>query len=83
MKATTIVNKFLVDVTPNMHKVRRQSLEAVVASLLSGADLSVTSLGRHIQSQTSEKHQIKRSSRLCSNVHLQSECEGIFCYALL
>jgi len=46
-----------------MHKVRRASLRAVLTSLLSGSHLSVTSLGRNIDSKTTEKHQIKRSMR--------------------
>ena len=41
MKVKIILHKLLEDVTPNMHKVRRKSLNALV-----------TSLGRHIKSQT-------------------------------
>ena len=78
MKVTTILNSFLNDVTPSMHKVRRKSLNAMVTSLISGAQLSVTGLGRNITSTTSEKHQIKRSMRLCSNPHLQSELPAIY-----
>jgi len=78
MKVSTILNDLLIDVTPDMHKTRRQSLNALVTSLISGASLSVTSLGRHIDSQTSEKHQIKRSTRLLSNHHLHSELSIIY-----
>ncbi|MDQ7073553.1 MAG: IS4 family transposase [Gammaproteobacteria bacterium] len=63
-----------------MHKVRRASLEAMVTSLLSGAHCSVTSLGRNITSKTTEKHQIKRSMRLCSNPHLQCEIGTIYAF---
>ena len=70
MKVQTILHNLIKDVTPCMHKVRRCSLTVLVESLVSGADLQVTSLGRHICSETSEKHQIKRSIRLCSNPHL-------------
>ena len=78
MKAKTILNELLADVTPQMHKVRRASLGAVVTSLISGASLSVTSLGRNIESRTTEKHQIKRSTRLLSNPHLHRELSGIY-----
>jgi hypothetical protein len=61
-----------------MHKTRRKALNAVIMSLISGADLSVTSLGRNINSKTTEKHQIKRSDRLCSNPHLQMEMMDIY-----
>jgi len=78
VKVNRIVTKLLTDVTPSMHKVRRQSLNAMVTSLLSGSSLSVTSIGRHLDSHTSEKHQIKRSMRLCSNHHLHQEIKGIY-----
>ncbi|NOQ79361.1 MAG: IS4 family transposase [Gammaproteobacteria bacterium] len=78
MKVKTILNNLLKDVTPEMHKIRRKSLNALVLSLISGADLSVTSLGRNINSKTTEKHQIKRSTRLCSNPHLHHEIKGIY-----
>lgn len=78
MKANTILNTLLHNVTPNMHSVRRQSLKAILNSLISGAGLSVTSIGRNVDSKTSEKHQIKRSMRLCSNPHLQSEIGTIY-----
>jgi len=78
VQARTILNRLLTDVTPSMHKTRRKSLNAMVSSLISGASLSVTSLGRHLNSATSEKHQIKRSMRLCSNPHLQSEITTIY-----
>ena len=78
MRVNTILNSFLNDVTPTMHKVRRASLNAVLTSLLSGSQLSVTSLGRNIDSKTTEKHQIKRSMRLCSNSHLYHEVDAIY-----
>jgi len=80
VKVATILNQFLFEVTPSMHKVRRKSLNAMVTSLISGAHLSVTGLGRHIKSATSEKHQIKRSMRLCSNPHLYSEVNSIYSF---
>jgi len=79
MKAQTILKELLISVTPNMHKVRRQSLNAMILSTLSGAALSVTSLGRTLDSDTTEKHQIKRADRLCSNAHLQQAVQGIYC----
>ena len=78
MKVKTILNDLITEVTPSMHKVRRKSLNALVTSLISGADLCVTSLGRNIDSQTTEKHQIKRSTRLLSNHHLHGEIMTIY-----
>ncbi len=73
MRASSILNAFLNNVTPSMHKVRRASLSAVLTSLLSGSSLAITSLGRNIHSDTTEKHQIKRSMRICSNPNLGGE----------
>ena len=78
MKVDTILNDFVSDVTPNMHQVRRNCLKSVLRSLLYGADLTVTSLGRNISSFTSEKHQIKRSARLLGNHHLHFELTSIY-----
>ncbi|MCB2426784.1 hypothetical protein [Methylophaga pinxianii] len=78
MRVQSIVNTFLNDVTPTMHKVRRASLQASLTSLLQGSPLSITGIGRNITSQTSEKHQIKRSMRLCRNPHLQAEIQAIY-----
>ncbi len=78
MKVASILNQFLLEVTPSMHKVRRASLNAMVMSLISGSHCSVTGLGRNINSQTSEKHQIKRSMRLCSNPNLHCEISTIY-----
>jgi DDE family transposase len=80
VKVTTILNSFIDDVTPSMHKMRRESLNAMVTSLISGSHLSITGLGRNIQSATSEKHQIKRSMRLCSNPHLYREVSSIYSF---
>jgi len=78
MKVKSILDDLIRDVTPDMHRVRRKSLNASVTSLISGATLSVTSLGRNIESDTTEKHQIKRSMRLCSNHHLHDEMSDIY-----
>jgi hypothetical protein len=72
------LNTFLNDVTPSMHKVRRASLRVVLSSLLSGSQLSITALGRNIESKTTKKHQIQRSMRLCSNPHLYHEIGAIY-----
>lgn len=83
MRVQSIVNTFLNDVTPNMHKVRRASLNASLSSLLQGSPLSITGIGRNITSQTSEKHQIKRSMRLCRNPHLHTEIQAIYSMVVL
>jgi len=68
----------MMNTCPDMHKIRREALEANVLSALLGRRLTVTDLGRSIQSETSHKHNIKRADRLLSNPHLHHESEGIY-----
>ncbi|ETI60721.1 IS4 family transposase [Marinomonas profundimaris] len=80
MNATTILNKILPLVSPNMHKTRRHALSACVLSLAQGNLCTVTSIGRGIQSKAYEKHRIKRSDRLLSNPNLRYEALSIYAY---
>lgn len=73
MHATSILDNFLHQVTPDMHCARRQSVKAAVTSVLDGAMLSVTSVGRGMKPGAFEKHRIKRADRLLSNGHFQNE----------
>ncbi len=78
MNASTILNNLLSNVTKDMHKVRRNSVYSCMQSLLSGSDCTVTTIGRGINSSAKEKHNIKRSDKLCSSPHLQSELLNIY-----
>jgi len=49
--ATTILNTLLHNVTPNMHVTRRKALYTMVHSLSSDAELTVTGIGRNIDSK--------------------------------
>lgn len=80
MNATTILNKILPFVSPNMHKVRRNAVAACVQSLAQGNLSTVTSIGRGIQSKAFEKHRIKRADRVLSNAHLQQESLSIYAH---
>lgn len=61
-----------------MHGKRLTALLSGVDSLLRGATLTVTGLGRGLQSLALTKHNIKRMDRLLSNTRLQSERMGIY-----
>ena len=80
MNVTSILNKIIPFVCPDMHKTRRNALAACVLSLAQGSSCTVTSIGRGIRSQAYEKHRIKRSDRLMSNPHLRSESLSIYAY---
>jgi hypothetical protein len=57
----------------NIHRCRLNSLIACVESVLDGAILTVTDLGRHIKGTALVKHKIKRSDRLLNNRYLYEE----------
>ncbi|WP_394203414.1 IS4 family transposase [Shewanella waksmanii] len=78
MNANQVLSKCLSLVTPSMHKTRRQSLFAAIQSSMNGAALSITGLGREINSKTLEKHKIKRVDRLCSNGNLHRDIAFIY-----
>ena len=78
MHAEKLCHKWLADVFPEMHKVRRLALGAVVSGVLRRGRLTVTALGRSIRSTAKVKHNIKRADRLCSNSHLQRESAELY-----
>ncbi|MDP5148351.1 IS4 family transposase [Shewanella sp. ULN5] len=78
MNAKHVLSKCLSLVTPLMHKTRRQSLFSSIESSMNGASLSITGLGREIESKAMEKHKIKRVDRLCSNTYLHRDIEFIY-----
>ena len=78
MHAKQVLHRTLEKVCHEMHTVRRSALEAVVYAAMTGGQLTMTGLGRAIQSTAKEKHCIKRSDRLLSNVHFQRERNELY-----
>jgi hypothetical protein len=78
MNVNRIVNKTIQLVTPKMHKARRSALVCCINSLLQGNALTVTSIGRGIESNTTDKHSMKRADRMYSNNNLLYESDGIY-----
>jgi hypothetical protein len=78
MNVNRIVNKTIQLVTPKMHKARRSALICCINSLLQSNALTVTSIGRGIESNTTDKHSIKRADIMCSNNNLLNESDGIY-----
>jgi len=86
MHATKLLHKILVNTVPHIHNIRLTALIAGVEALLSGALLTVTALGRRLNSPALTKHNIKRMDRLLSNAHLHRERASIYrslCHALI
>ena len=78
MHAEQLCHKIINSACVWMHKTRRETLGAIVLSAIESQRLTVTSLGRAIKSDTSEKHNIKRADRLLSNPHLYQEHTKIY-----
>ncbi len=78
MHASRVLHRTLKSICPSMHANRRGALDAVVYAAMTGGTLSVTGLGRSIESQAKEKHCIKRADRLLSNRYFQTECSTLY-----
>ena len=73
MHAHRVCHKIMNNALAWMHTLRRDALNTCVLAAIAGQRLSVTGLGRAIESQAKEKHCIKRADRLLSNVNLYRE----------
>lgn len=78
MQAKQVCHKLLNDIGSIMHQTRRRALEVIVMAALSGRRLTVTDLGRSIDSLAKQKHCIKRADRLLSNMHCHAQREAIY-----
>ena len=78
MHAIQLLHKHLKNTCPLIHSKRLDSLMCATRTLSEHQRLSITELGRALQSQTSVKHNIKRIDRLIGNVWLRSERESIY-----
>ena len=81
MRILKVLHRTLFDSVPSIHQTRSRALAATVGALLNGAFLTVTALGRGLDSAARTKHNIKRVDRLASNPHLQ--CERLSLYRAL
>lgn len=78
MRAIKVLHKTLLKSVPQMHLNRCHALTSAVESLLCGAFLTVTALGRGLHRDAYTKHNIKCVDRLLSNPHLHAERQAIY-----
>ena len=78
MHARKVSHKIFSNSLPWIHKTRLAALEECVLSAIDGKRLSVTGIGRSLNSTAKEKHCIKRADRLLSNNHLSADREDIY-----
>jgi hypothetical protein len=73
MHPIAVLHQHLQKAVPSIHGTRLKALMAAVGSVLCGAQVSITSLGRSLSSATFIKHKIKRMDRLIGNTQLYQE----------
>ena len=78
MHAQKVSHKILNNACPWMHAARRNALAVTVLAAIDERRLSVTGLGRAIDSDAREKHCIKRADRLIGNTHLYGEYQEVY-----
>ena len=78
MHAGTFIHETLNQVFDGIHRKRLSALGELVVSALRHERLSVTGLGRGIESQAKEKHCIKKADRLLSNNKLLADLEFFY-----
>ena len=78
MRDIQILQQTLEDQCPNIHKKRLRSLILATKSVLNGSDLTLTKLGRKLETKTTVKHAIKRVDRLLGNQQLHREKDIIY-----
>ena len=78
MYALKLLHKKLSKACPCIHQKRLAILVLATHALLIGQRLSLTQLGRRLQSSALTKHKIKRIDRLLGNSHLHQERQEIY-----
>ena len=78
MAASSFVQRFIARNCPFIHVCRRGALVRVVESLMSGAKLNLTALGRGLGGQGRTKNKIKLVDRLLGNRHLHRERATVY-----
>jgi hypothetical protein len=78
MHARKVSHKIIDNACAWMHSARRNALTEVVLAAIDERRLSVTGLGRAIDSDAKEKNCIKRADRLIGNEHLYREFRDVY-----
>ena len=73
MHATQVLDTYLKKHCQGIHKTRMRALITATLALMRGKKLSVTGLGRAIQTMAKTKHNIKRADRLVGSATLHQD----------
>lgn len=78
MRDIQILQQTIENQCPEIHKKRLSSLILATKTVLDGSDLTLTKIGRALDTDTTVKHAIKRIDRLLGNSNLHREKESIY-----
>jgi hypothetical protein len=78
MPGSGVLHKWLRDAGPSLHKARLSALVKVVHGLLVGGRLTLTDLGRQLQTSAFAKHTLKCVDRLLGHPHLPHERGALY-----
>ncbi|HFQ5220956.1 TPA: IS4 family transposase, partial [Vibrio vulnificus] len=78
MRDVQILQQTLENQCPDIHKKRLRSLMLATKSVLDGSELTLSKIGRAINTDTTVKHAIKRIDRLLGNRSLHREKDVIY-----
>lgn len=78
MQHTELLHSILEKSGSIRHKARLKSLMTTVTSVMKGANLSLTSMGRHVEKEIKPKSKIKEVDYLLSNGHLHRERFSVY-----
>lgn len=79
MPAAQVCQKFLQKSLSHIHAYRRDALISMSMTLVRGASLTLTSIGRYLPGTAKVKHKIKRVDRLLANPRLQNDIPELYC----
>lgn len=78
MRKESLLQNYFKDTLSFMHKKRQNVLFGAVDSLIDGASLTLSSLGRNFKGNSKERHQIRKMDRLLGNKHLHREIPTLY-----
>ncbi|GEA25298.1 hypothetical protein VH1807_contig00086-0004 [Vibrio harveyi] len=78
MRDIQILQQAIENQCPEIHKKRLRSLMLATKAVLDGSDLTLTKIGRALDTDTTVKHAIKRIDRRLGNRNLHREKESIY-----
>lgn len=78
MRDIQILQQILSQQCPSIHKKRLSSLMLATETVLDGAELTLTKIGRALDCNATVKHSIKRIDRLLGNHNLHKEKDIIY-----